>query len=280
MRYWVLDKDRVVGPYPPEELARLPNFGAESEVCPEAKRGNRTEDWAQAQTCADLAMLLERPERPARRAQPMGETESILQEFVRHGSLVDKVTLLENAIARLKEQLAERDRDILDMRRQNAERALDAAKSKEKANLMEADAAQAGDFRERLERALSDKRAAESSADMQQLLITELKDKIAALQQGESLTKKVDELGKTSAHFQEDIAKSASELASLREAIGHETALTAELKERTDALAVEKTRSAARHGLVESLSAEVERLKSEVDRLRGAHRPPVPPRAG
>ncbi|MBI2362048.1 MAG: hypothetical protein HYV15_01510 [Elusimicrobia bacterium] len=47
-RYWVYASEHVVGPYDPDEVARLPVFSPDLALCPEALQGTPEEAWHRA----------------------------------------------------------------------------------------------------------------------------------------------------------------------------------------------------------------------------------------
>ncbi|MBI5597777.1 MAG: hypothetical protein HY928_16950 [Elusimicrobia bacterium] len=69
-RYWVYASEHVVGPYDPDEVARLPVFSADLALCPEALQGTPEESWHRAADDPAFAALFPAEQRTPEGSQP------------------------------------------------------------------------------------------------------------------------------------------------------------------------------------------------------------------
>jgi hypothetical protein len=102
MRYWILEDDRVKGPFAPEELRALPHFDESSLVYPETEEGG----WAQASSVPRLSLLF--------KPQPSGllPPEPTLRDLALLGGLLEKTERLEERLGEVQAGLSRRDGEL------------------------------------------------------------------------------------------------------------------------------------------------------------------------
>lgn len=107
VRYWILEDDRVEGPFAPEELRDLPHFESDSLVHPEAAEGG----WVQAASVPGLAVIF----RPRGGFLP---PEPTLRDLTVLGGLLERTERMEEELRRVGEEAGRRDEDLLGLKAQ------------------------------------------------------------------------------------------------------------------------------------------------------------------
>ncbi|MFA5140521.1 MAG: hypothetical protein WC728_14925 [Elusimicrobiota bacterium] len=120
VRYWILEDDRVKGPFAPEELRALPHFDEDSLVYPETEEG----DWAQAASVPRLALLF-RPQ-----ARGFLPPEPTLRDLSVLGGLLEKTERLEDRLRGVQSELSRRDEELTGLKAQLEASARESAELK------------------------------------------------------------------------------------------------------------------------------------------------------
>ena len=140
MKYWMFQHNQVVGPYDREELSEQGGFSAESLVCPEGRKGTQMGDWQRAGVVAELAEVLLRKARvPAGSYSSFIEPgaslippEPTLRDLAVLGTLQEKVSLLENSLTQLQDELRQREEEITGLKVHLDEKTQESAQLKDK----------------------------------------------------------------------------------------------------------------------------------------------------
>jgi hypothetical protein len=61
MKYWAYMNNEILGPFEKEKLLELAEFGAAALICPQTAPGEKTEDWKEASSYPEVALLLNLP---------------------------------------------------------------------------------------------------------------------------------------------------------------------------------------------------------------------------
>jgi len=61
MKYWAYMNNEILGPFEKEKLFELPGFEVSSLICPQTPVGEKTEDWKEASTYPEVALMFNSP---------------------------------------------------------------------------------------------------------------------------------------------------------------------------------------------------------------------------
>jgi hypothetical protein len=146
MKYWMFQNNQVVGPYDREELSEQGGFSAESLVCPEGRKGTQMGDWQRAGVVAELAEVLLRKAKVPAGAAGSGSIdpgaslippEPTLRDLAVLGTLQEKVSLLENSLSQLHDELRQRDEEITGLKVQLDEKGHEATQLRDQVSGLE-----------------------------------------------------------------------------------------------------------------------------------------------
>lgn len=127
MKYWVFQNNQVCGPYEPEDLGRMPGYGAESLVCPEGRKGTTMGDWQRAGMLPELSASLAKSAQPAGAEKVPAKSgggggglppEPTLKDLAALGSLQEKLAMLETSVSRLQEGITSKETELLSLHRE------------------------------------------------------------------------------------------------------------------------------------------------------------------
>lgn len=129
MRYWLYQRNEILGPYELSELAGLPSYSGKSLVCLEGSKGNSLEDWQTAESVRELSLTLSPVSSlpgagtlaPARR-YPNSSAATDIKEVITLAGLQGKIASLEGVVSLLLEQDREKDGKISSLREEMEER--------------------------------------------------------------------------------------------------------------------------------------------------------------
>ena len=169
MRYWIFQDNAVSGPYEPEDLVRTPGFSAETLVCPEGRKGTRMGDWQRSSAVPALSDSLVKAAQltSAGRVAPAGSAYSgpavpALKDLAVLGSLQEKMVLLENAVARLQEELQSKGAEVLSLQSEVALRKAAEAELQGKAQEFQQRLAALAELQATLDGAIAAERSVET----------------------------------------------------------------------------------------------------------------------
>lgn len=254
----MFQNNQVKGPYDPDDLSQVPGFSAESLVCPEGRKGTAMGDWQRASMLPELSLTLMKAAQLASAVKTGAGAgffsslppEPTLKDLAALGSLQEKVSLLDNMISHLQDNLHLKENELLslhkdleDKNRQAQELALKLGSVEER--LAAVDQLQVG-----LERANAAEKGLEDVIEKQHHTIEELTAKLAALETESAELK-----------AQGAALKSTSE----------------ELKAQGDQLKADSVEFKDKESALEkSREEEIAALKKEIEELRNRPAPSAP----
>ncbi|MFH1725945.1 MAG: hypothetical protein ABII00_15155 [Elusimicrobiota bacterium] len=156
MKYWLFQNNQVIGPYDREQLAKSPGFSAESLVCSEGCKGTQMGDWQRAGVVAELAdtlLKMSRVPAGAGGGEPGASLlppEPTLRDLAVLGTLQEKVSLLENSLSQLQEDMQARDEEVVSLKVDLDQKGVEASALQTKVGDLEAKVAAAEALKEEL----------------------------------------------------------------------------------------------------------------------------------
>lgn len=126
MKYWMFQNNQVRGPYDADDISQVPGFSGDALVCSDGRKGTSMGDWQRASMVPELSVsLLKASQLAVSMKGGSGSAfysslppEPTLKDLAALGSLQEKVTLLDNSVNQLQDNLRLKETELLSLHRE------------------------------------------------------------------------------------------------------------------------------------------------------------------
>jgi hypothetical protein len=192
MKYWMFQNNQVRGPYDPDDISQVPGFSGDALVCSDGRKGTSMGDWQRASMVPELSVALLKASQLAVSMKGGGSgagfysslpPEPTLKDLAALGSLQEKVSLLDNSVTQLQDNLRLKETELLSVHRELEDKSRQAQELALKLGTVEEKLSSVGALQADLDKTTAAEHDLEATIQRQSQTIEELTQKMQVLQQ-------------------------------------------------------------------------------------------------